>query len=242
MRRLWGLSPLELWAEELRFCFDPYPPYTIGTFGEPEGGINVTLLNEVIAQIDGLTASIELMPWKRCQVEAQQGNLDGILPLFESEDRRSYLAFSDDTFEQTSVFWFLGSRFPGGVEWSGDPSRISELRLGMLNGGVINARMEQAFEAEKGISRATDVQALFLMLEHDRVDLVALDFAVGRYHLREQGKFDRFDTLDPPISSRPSRFGLSKVTGADAHLEAFNAAIAALRAEGRISAILSGRD
>lgn len=237
-----GALPLGLWAEELSFCSDPYPPYTIGSYGIPEGGLNVTLLYEVAALIDGLTVSVELMPWKRCQVEAQQGNLDGILPLFESEDRRSYLAFSDDVFEETSVFWYLQSRFPDDVEWNGDLTRVSDLRLGMLNGGLIDATMEQAFEAGTGILRAPDLQALFLMLEHDRVDLIALDYAVGRYHLRELGKSDRFGVVEPPISSRPSRFGLSKATGADAYLGAFNDAIASLRAEGRIAAIMDGRD
>jgi polar amino acid transport system substrate-binding protein len=206
----------------------------------PEGGFKVTLLDEVMDRIEGVTATVDLMPWKRCQLEVREGNLDGILPLFPSEERSAYLVFSSPTFDQASGFWYARDRHPSGIEWNGNSDSLANLRLGMLNGSIIDAEMERAFRSQGEILRAADVPALFLMLEYDRVDLIAIDMAVGRYHVERMAASGSFAAVDPPISSQASVFGLSRVTGADAYLDAFNAAIAALQAEGRIAAILEG--
>ena len=79
--------PLALQAgTELTFCYDPYPPYTLGKEGEAEGGTKVALLNAVVQRIKGLDAKVEILPWKRCQAMAGSGDVDGILPLFQTKN------------------------------------------------------------------------------------------------------------------------------------------------------------
>jgi polar amino acid transport system substrate-binding protein len=65
------------------FCYDPYPPYTLGKSGTPTGGLKVQLINAVFNEIDEAQAEVILLPWKQCQNQAKLGNIDGILPLFK---------------------------------------------------------------------------------------------------------------------------------------------------------------
>ncbi|MEL7092091.1 MAG: transporter substrate-binding domain-containing protein [Pseudomonadota bacterium] len=225
----------------LTFCYDPYPPYTLGTGDTPDGGIAVEMLDAVTSRIDGVSAEVILLPWKRCQEAARAGRVDGILPLSKSDERAEYLVFSDGVFREVARFWYLPARNPDGLLWSGDFSKVASLRLAMLNGGHIDDEMQDAFSQVQPIERADDVRGLFSMLKFGRVDLVAFDGLVGAYHVKEFGWAEEIRPLDPPISSQRSHFALSKASGADKHLDAFNAALGALRAEGEIEAIYSGR-
>ena len=226
-------------ARNLEFCYDPYPPYALGTDGPAEGGLKVSLLEEVVARVDGITASVTIMPWRRCQAEVASGHLDGILPLFPNAERGEYMVFTDDTFEEVSVFWYDRARFPDGLDWSGDYADLDGLTLGMLIGGYIDAEMEAYFSASGDILRAVDLDALLLMVLHGRVDLIAIDGTVGRHFVHVTGNAERMAFVERPIASQASQFGLSRVTGADVYLEDFNAAIAELHAEGRIDALLN---
>ncbi|KIC18820.1 substrate-binding periplasmic protein [Leisingera sp. ANG-Vp] len=227
-------------AEELNFCYDPYPPYTIGTYGPASNGLKVELLDAVTSRIENLTATVTILPWKRCQQEARNGAVDGILPLFPNPERLEYMAFTDGTFDEQSVLWHRPDQFEDSYVWDGGFSAISHLRLGMLTGSYVDEEMEAAFEGRQGITRARDIQTLMELLVLGRVDLVATDAAVGRHILEINGWQGQAQRLARPVASRTSHFGLSKASGASRYLEDFNRAIAALHAEGAIDAILSG--
>ncbi|MEL6479565.1 MAG: transporter substrate-binding domain-containing protein [Pseudomonadota bacterium] len=230
-----GLAP----AQDLSFCYDPYPPYTlIDEAGEGAvEGIKVRILEAVLARIEGVSAEVTLLPWQRCQSSVRIGDIDGILPLFANDDRRSYMVFTTDVLEETAVFWFKPARFPDGLPWTGDFAEVARLQLGMLRGGYIDGDMQAAFTAQGGITRGPSVEALFQMLYHGRIDLVATDRWVGEHYRAKLGMQQDLDFAVPPIATKHSQFGLSRVTGADRYLEAFNRAITTLRAEGRIEEI-----
>ena len=221
----------------LTFCYDPYPPYTLGEQGPATKGLKVDLLRAVVARIDGVTAEVVLLPWKRCQENARDGQVDGILPLFRTAEREAYLDYTDGTFVQTSVFWYRKANYPEGLAWSGAYDGIADLRLGMLTGAHIDTQMQEAFSAVQPITRTAGMASLFLMLGHSRVDLVALDLQVGRHFMALNNWSDSFAAVDPPISSQVAYFGLSKASGAARYLPQFNAALAEMRAAGEIEAI-----
>ncbi len=226
----------------LTFCYDPYPPYTFGTEGAASGGLKVRLLQAVTDRIDGVSANVVLLPWKRCQAQVKAGSIDGILPLFRNAERESYMAFTEGTFQETSRFWYSRSRFPDGLDWQGGLADISHLRLGMLNGSFVDEETEEAFSSKNEILRARDVKSLMRLLLKDRVDLIATDEAVGRFTAAQNGWSEMVDYVDHPVVQRASQFGLSRVTGADQYLAAFNDAIAELSQSGRIDEILRSTD
>ncbi|WP_084299657.1 substrate-binding periplasmic protein [Leisingera caerulea] len=225
----------------LTFCYDPYPPYTMGTGSIPSGGLKVQLLDAVTERIGGLSAVTVLLPWQRCLAQAKSGEANGILPLFKSPEREAFLAFSEPAFEQTNTFWYNRDRFPSGLKWGEGYAGVSHLRLGMVNGSVIDPRMEAAFSARNRIIRAGDAAGLMQMLLFGQLDLVAIDDAVGRYHVGLNGWQDRIAAAGTAVSSRTSHFGLSRASGAEAYLEEFDRAIRELKAEGEIDRILHSR-
>lgn len=225
-------------AETLKFCYDPYPPYTFGQEGTPTGGLKVQLLDAVVERIEGVSATVTLLPWKRCQAEVRAGNLDGILPLFPNDERASYMALSEGTFDEQSVLWHRHDQFEAGFQWDGNFAAISHLRLGMLTGSYVDDDMERAFDTASGITRARDIETLMELLVLGRVDLVATDAAVGRHVLTSNSWTDRAQRMTAPVASRTSHFGLSKASGADRFIDEFDAVIAELHADGTISSIL----
>ncbi|OED50734.1 hypothetical protein AB838_00980 [Rhodobacteraceae bacterium (ex Bugula neritina AB1)] len=226
---------------ELSFCYDPYPPYTLGQSGEPEGGTKVELLTAVTQRIDAVSARVQILPWKRCQELARSGDMDGILPLFKNEERASYLTFSEAAFLQKDSFWFLSSRFPQGLPGGGsDFPALSDLRLGMLNGGFIDEEMEAALSVAQPITRARDVPALLKLLQSNRVDLIAISEEVGHFTVKSAGLAGQIVPAASPISARYSYFGLSKASGADKYVSEFNRALAELHADGEVLRIQNG--
>ena len=234
------IVPTALRADHLSFCYDTYPPFAIENWDAPATGVMVSLLEEVVDRIDGVTADVTLLPWKRCQQETAAGGFDGILPLFPNEDRKAYMSFTQETLSEVSVLWYKNSRFPDGLSWDGDAEPLAHLRLGMVIGCFINQDMEDTFRARGEITRARDVESLMRLLMEERIDLVANNAAVGKYVLNSNGWASDAALIERPISSRYMRFGLSKVTGADRHIAAFDRAISELAAEGVLERLSTG--
>lgn len=218
------------------FCYDPYPPFTLGQSGTPEGGLKVELLSVIFDRLDGVSADVTLLPWKQCQFQARVGQFDGILPLFKNDERSEYLLFSDSVFDQLSVFWVRASDYPDGLEWN-NFSELSDLKLGMLIGAFIHRDMEAQFEQSKGIHRGKDVKNLFQLLLHKRVDIVAIDKDVGQYMLDQEGLSDQIHMVGKPIDLKESFIGLSKASDVTALLDDINAVILAIKQDGTLNAL-----
>ncbi len=233
-------APVARAQTHLVFCYDPYPPYTLGTEGAPTGGLKVELLEALVDRMDGITAEVVLMPWARCQEEARVGDVDGILPLFYSDARAEFLAFSDATFEQTSALWYNSETRPDAAAWAGDYADIADARLGLLNGAVIDAEMEAAFARNQPIQRANSIASMFDMLKFGRIQFAALDAKVGEHHLQTVGLSDVIRAMPVTIAPRTAHFGLSKASGAHVHLDALNAALRDLQTDGSLARIYAG--
>lgn len=227
--------------DNFTFCYDPYPPFTLGKTGTPTGGLKVQLINAVFNELDNVNVDVILLPWKQCQKQAELGKVDGILPLFKNEQRATYLEFSDSAFDQVSAFWYNRSRYPDGIEWQ-DFSDLKTLKLGMLIGGFIDKEMEETFEASTGIHRGKSVENLFQVLIKDRVDLIAIDDGVGRYIVKENGWEDDVAIVKKPIGLKQSYIGLSKKSKVVLLRDPINQALEKLRADGTLKRIRESTD
>ncbi|WP_424944926.1 hypothetical protein [Aliiroseovarius crassostreae] len=74
------------------------------------------------------------------------------------------------------------------------------------------------------------------------MDLIAIDDTVGHFAAQESGWTDWLVPTNPPMSGKHSHFGLSKSSGADQFLSAFNAALADLRRSGALRTIQNSKD
>jgi polar amino acid transport system substrate-binding protein len=76
---------------------DPWPPYTFGEDGQPDGGIAVEITKTIFRRI-GLEPRLGLFPWKRVLKMAEMGRADGIMLLMKKKDREAYLVYTDKLF------------------------------------------------------------------------------------------------------------------------------------------------
>lgn len=221
----------------VKFCYDPYPPYTFGQTGAaPTGGSALRLLEEIFAGIKGVEASVILLPWKRCQQMARLGQVDGILPLIKDAEREQYLAFSDSVWEQRSVFWYKRAKHPQGIAWRSFED-IAGLPLGMLLGSFISAEMEAAFSARGTLERVGAPDNLFRMLLAERLDLVALDEGVGNYVIHKNGWDQQLVAATQIINMQEAYLGISKASPALSLLPRLNERIRVLKAQRRFKQI-----
>ncbi len=134
---------------------------------------------------------------------------------------------------EESGFWYSRDRFPDGFDWDGDYPSLSELSLGMVRGSMIDETMQANWGDD--IVRSRDVQSLFALLYHGRVDLVAINNAVGEYVVQLNGWEGQLASIPQPIATLPAFFGLSRSSGAVAYADQFDAALTEMREEGRLN-------
>ncbi|OHX10366.1 substrate-binding periplasmic protein [Chromobacterium sphagni] len=235
------LLAFEVHAEgrTLAMCYDKYPPYAIGEFGAvTESGIKVRLLQEIAKQL-GLVVVVRILPWGRCQAEAKEGRLDGILPLYKTPEREQYLEFSAPVMKQYNCFLYKKSAFHGDVDWK-NYDKLKKHRLGMEIGSVVDKAMEAAFASSHPIERAADSVALIKMIDSGRIDLATIDSNVGRYLVDQQGVGETIGVSNVPIGQLSyASFGLSKASGAARWIPEFNKAIEKMRASGQLEKIVN---
>ncbi|UTH73645.1 ABC transporter substrate-binding protein [Chromobacterium sp. IIBBL 290-4] len=222
-------------------CYDKYPPYALGEFGqESQGGIKVRLLQEIGKQL-GLKVTVKILPWKRCQSEAKEGRVDGILPLYKTAEREQYLAFSVPVMKQFNCFMYRKSLFRGEVDWA-DYASLAKYKLGMEIGSVVDKSMEDAFSASHAIERAADSITLIRMIESGRIDMATVDSNVGRYLLNQQGVTETIGLSNAPIGQMSdAAFGFSKAAGAQRWVPEFNRIIEKMRATGQLDKLLGSK-
>ncbi|WP_158253737.1 substrate-binding periplasmic protein [Chromobacterium alticapitis] len=234
---LWAVA---VWGAERKvtLCYDKYPPYAMGEFDSlADSGIKVRVLQEIGRQL-GLTVAVKILPWKRCLSEAQDGRVDGILPLYKTPEREQFMEFSEPVMRQYNCFLYKKSAFHGTVDWK-DYETLKSHRLGMEIGSVVDKDMEAAFESAHPIQRAVDSVTLIKMMESGRIELATVDSNVGKFLVRQQGVEDTVGVSDVPIGKLSyAAFGLSKASGAAKWIPDFNKALARMRATGQLDKIL----
>ncbi|AUH51406.1 hypothetical protein CXB49_11555 [Chromobacterium sp. ATCC 53434] len=230
-----GFSHAE--SRKLTMCYDKYPPYAMGEFGElATSGIKVKLLQEIGRQLDVLVV-VRILPWKRCLSAVKDGLVDGILPLYKTPEREQFMEFSLPVMRQYNCFLYKKSAFRGRVDWA-DYRALKEHHLGMEIGSVVDKEMEAIFESAHPIDRAADSVTLLKMMDSGRIDLATIDSNVGKYLVGQQGVADTIGVSDVPIGKLSyAAFGFSKAAGAGKWVAEFNKVIEKMRKAGLLEKI-----
>ena len=101
----WCLS-LSSEIKEVKFCEDPWPPYTYGKVGEiTEKGIATDIINELFSRMD-IKVTNKLLPWKRCLLMVEKGKQDGAMMLTKNSEREEYMEFSIPIIENRDMIWY----------------------------------------------------------------------------------------------------------------------------------------
>jgi polar amino acid transport system substrate-binding protein len=219
----------------------PYPPYSIGDYGTPKGGVAVELTEEIFRRI-GTDVRIELYPWKRVLKMVKHGRADGITMLVRNAERERFLVFTEPLFQAREVFYFKPSHL-GDFRWKnfGD---LKGLRIGLVSDYAYSPDfMTYVRESGLDVEYAASDRINFRKLHAERLDLCLCNEAIGSLLMRENPRW----LLDLQKAKRlvrtyPDYMAFGKKSPAARLVPHIDAAITEMKRDGTIDRILFHTD
>lgn len=186
------LGPLTVLADTvLTVVSEPWPPYVTEQLDLP--GFDVEVTESVLAQL-GLQMELQLLPWRRAQVEVNSGQADALLDAFDSPERRRELHYPDEPLSYSSSYLYCFA-----CKRSDAPS-LAELegKVVAINRGYQYA---DAFDVHPGIDRlpVDTFEQGFRLLQRGRVGYYAVNSRVASYVLQQWDEA-RIKPLTPALA------------------------------------------
>ncbi|MTI05868.1 transporter substrate-binding domain-containing protein [Roseibium denhamense] len=195
-------------AEPITLVTLEYPPYEYQD-GDAVDGIVVRLLRRAFDEL-GQEIDIQVLPWKRAQLMAKQGTVDGIFTVFKTEERLTYLDYSSVVVmpQEVSV-WALEDT---DVPFDGTMESLKDMSIGLVLGVSYGQKTDDALRSGllDRLDYAFDSAQNIKKLLAGRTDVVIMNRYGALYHLHLQNGYDRVQELTPVLSSVPSYLGFSK--------------------------------
>ncbi len=174
-------------ALEVTLCENAIPPWVIEENGKIDRHSLLSLFtNKVFSKIPEIQIRYELLPWKRCQDQVEQGKVDGALLMGINEERKKLFQFSTITLEYPEGFIYSKRNFPNGIRINSFDD-LKKFRIGLLRGHKYHEELlklmnQQLIDYEILESSEQNIK----MLISGRVD-VAIDGLINaRYYISQE--------------------------------------------------------
>lgn len=219
-------------APVLSIVATEFPPYT--TEERADGGPAAAITRAALAR-GGLDMRLEFRPWSRLLVELQRGLWDGVIGVWHSPQRESFLAFPQPLGIANRIGFMARVASPHEVK---DLSRLGGLRIGVVRGYANPPVFERA---ALRLDEALDDLGNLRKLLAGRIDLALVDKGVAAHLLRKQLKSEAraLVWLEPAVDELPlyAAFARSRA-GHEARLAAFNKGMSELQSSGQLARLL----
>lgn len=214
-------------GETITLSSTNFPPY----YGPnlPQEGV-ITAITQAAFKRAGYQVHVNYRPWARTLKEVQGGISHGIVGLWYSKERETFLAYSKPLYSNKIGFY---ARLDHPV----DVRDLTQLkaRVGIVRGYVNPAAFDAAHLATE---EATDDEQNLLKLAAGRVDLVLIDKGLAAYLLNTKllKLRNSLTWLEPDVDSLPLYIGLSKKSpGWQKRLADFNYGLDEIRKDGTLA-------
>lgn len=210
----------------------------------PDQGI-VVEITRVAFERAGYTAAFTFYPWKRLLATAQDGTVDAALGVSYTEDRAAYFAYpANPTFEDRKVVFYQTGQDVLDT-FSGDLSELCPHKVGVLSGSYLEERLRATGCAR--LDSANDVTLNLRKLLGGRFPYL-LESELSVRHLLAGPEFS--DEERAAIAAYPTPFEIDKnytifskqaiadTPELEAAMQAFDASLAAMKADGTYDTIL----
>jgi len=183
-----------------------------------------------------LTFTYKFYPWKRCEVNLQNGELFAIFPYMKTPERESIFNFSDSVMENNMVMFYRKS-VNKNINWKTFED-FKEYKIG----GVLGYWYETEFKNANLIMdyASSDSQNL-IKLANGRIDYAASEDLVGWDVIIKEfpdSKND-FATVKKPLKTGSLYIMVSKdYPNSDELLKRFNQGLSIIRTNGKYSEIM----
>jgi polar amino acid transport system substrate-binding protein len=238
-----ALAPLGALAAEpctLRVGWEPYAPFTFANDQGEATGADIDLIKAIGDEIGCSVVLVEL-PWARIVREVEQGTLDLSTSTSWTPEREQWALFSEPYRESATAIYVRRGEIPRFALQELADVPAQKLRLGVIvdyyyGEAVAEAVSDPAFAA--WLDGAPDYATNIRKLVSGRIDgFLVEDVAVMEAELERMGLSERVERYPLRIPGEKLRFMFSRETVEPATVAKVDAAVAAMRADGRLDAI-----
>jgi len=222
---LWLLPAIPAQADEAKVVAGDYAPYVGDDL--PQQGFSSELVREAFRRM-GRPLALTFLPWKRAYEYARQGEFEASFPWARNAEREASFIYSQPLHIDSEVMFVRAdAREPRLEMMDGHKACIPD-------GWSVSAVMPALIAFHLTLERPSTLEDCFRMLNGKRVDAVLINEFVG------------WDTARKVLGAKPSVRVMSPSLAADltyliaprslpgsaALIEAFDKALAAMRADG----------
>jgi arginine/ornithine transport system substrate-binding protein len=237
LARMTGAAGQEPGLEELRIGMDPgNPPYTYidedGTFGGSDAEIATAICAEIRAR-----CKLVSVPFPRSIAALDDRSVDAIISDMTVTKEREQLADFTDVYRNAENR-FVAHRHAG-LEVS--PEALAGKKLGVKQNTVHDRYVTDIYGATAIIRRYSDLAELFIDLALGRNDAVLVEVAPARVSFLQTPLGADYEFVGPEISDERwfgTGIAIAVRKGDNARREAFDQALAAIRADGSYQQII----
>ncbi|MFW0757046.1 substrate-binding periplasmic protein [Pseudomonas sp. H11T01] len=217
-------------GEKLRIVTEPWAPYVYEENGQYRGLDYET--TAIVFQRLGIEVDWQFLPWKRCLAMLEQGQADGALDIFHSDERDSTLLYPSEPLSQVQFVLFYANDRPHPFRTLDD---LRGLTVGTSPGYMYSQDFSEStlFKHEPAPSH----EANFGKLVRGRIDLLITDRRVGQYLLDELHLRDQISENPTVISSNNQFLALRRNAGMDLLVQRFGAELKRFKREPAYAAL-----
>ncbi|VVN46659.1 hypothetical protein PS862_03551 [Pseudomonas fluorescens] len=211
-------------GEKLRIVTEPWAPYVYEENGKALGLDYET--TAIVFKRLGIEVDWQFLPWKRCLSMLEQGQADGALDIFHSDERDATLLYPSEPLSEVEFVMFYANERPY-------PFRTLEALRGLTIGTSPGYLYSKDFRESSLFTRepAASHGANFGKLVRGRIDLLITDRRVGQHLLDELNIRDKI-TENPLVISQQSQFlALRRNAGMDLLVQRFSAELKRFKRE-----------
>lgn len=183
-----------------------YMPYQYYPDNQEPTGLYIDLVMEAAKQLE-ITIKLKRYPWKRCQRLVSNGDVDGIIGLFKTQERLQNLYFVEEVlaYEETAFFTLKQNN----IKYDGDIKTLYPFVIGLTQGSSFGQTWEKHSNNFKRLEYSPSFDSMIKKLLTQRIPLVVCDKMTFEYFSKKNNMVisisgERKEPLDRIIALHPS--------------------------------------
>ncbi len=198
---------------------------------EGQTGFLVDLSREAFRR-SGRSVKIVTVPWARGLALTRSGAVDGILTLYKTPERESYLDFSDEAVLLQDQAFYV--RVGTAVSFGQGTAALADKRIGVMTkisyGAQFDSLVRQKFFSH--LDTESSIETLLRMLVGGRIDVVPAYRGAIHRTAQSLGLTARIEELPLTMEALPSYVGFTRTRDMAAAKHDFDAGLRSMKADG----------
>lgn len=159
------------------------------------------------------------------------GKADAFIGPYKSAIREQYMVYSEAAFYQDPLVFYVKNS--NEFQWHNNLETLKELSIGLTRGWNYGDDFER-YKSQLEISEVGTVEASFLQLIHDRVDIIVTHPRAAQPVIKQLSLANQVKQLQPPLIVNKGYFGFSKKRNLNEFIISFDKELNNMIANGEV--------